>query len=275
MLQAVALFLLVLGCATTEQHDCYSAPCMSLWRCSPCATLLPQTPSVPWWRLQMLRARAACGRKHVSGAPVLSRSFAVVAHAQPQSGADAASLICRGGAALQATARTPGSTQQAGSAPQVRPTCFRSSLPSISALCCAERCTATAPCPAVSSLGAAGGRSTCMSLPRWPARAAQGRQASGCARQAPLWVSLKSQRPPATPPRRSAGAADARGLHTNVAHDGGGGGAGTGRTGGGGMGVGWAPLRSDAASDKKWLSRREAVKTARGPRRPGAPGRGL
>jgi len=219
----------------------------------------------------MLRARAACGRKHVSGAPVLSRSFAIVAHAQPQSGTDATSLTCRGGAALQATARTPGSTQQAGSAPQVRPT----SLPSILRAVLRRALHSDSAVPG-RFFSRSGGRAlACMSLPRWPARAAQGRQASGCTRQAPLWVSLKSQRPPATPPRRSAGAADARGLHTNVAHDGGGGGAGTGRTGGGGMGVGWAPLRSDAASDKKWLSRREAVKTARGPRRPGAPGRGL
>ena len=37
------------------------------------------------------------------------------------------------------------------------------------------------------------------------------------------------------------------------------GGAG-GRTGGGTSGMGWAPLRRDAASDRKWLARRAAVK---------------
>ena len=36
-----------------------------------------------------------------------------------------------------------------------------------------------------------------------------------------------------------------------------------GRTGGGGSGMGWAPLRRDAASDRKWLARRAAVKEAR------------
>lgn len=79
--------------------------------------------------------------------------------------------------------------------------------------------------------------------------------------QAPLWVSLRSEQLPGGAVGGEAGGGAPVGGSGGV-----GGRAGAvageagGRTGGGGSGTGWAPLRRDAASDRKWLARRAAVK---------------
>ena len=84
--------------------------------------------------------------------------------------------------------------------------------------------------------------------------------------QVPLWVSLKSQRPPA---RLHQGTGATTGGSSDRADasgpPGGRDNAGASRTGGGGVGMGWAPLQPDAANDRKWLARRAAVKEV-GPR---------